>query len=70
MGLLEMYQSFKGHLLKELQVFFDLHRIFLKERQNLVELRNRILRFILLWSLLCLIRLYVGLNFLWFLLEN
>ena len=26
MGLLEMYQSFKGHLLKELQVFFDLHR--------------------------------------------
>ena len=51
-----MYQSFKGHLLKE--------------RQSLVEPRNRILRFILVWSFFCLIRLYVGLNFLWFPLEN
>ena len=37
---------------------------------NLKELRNRILRTILVGSLFCLIRLYVGLHFLQFLLEN
>ena len=37
---------------------------------RLKELRNRILRAIYVWSLFCLIRLYVGLYFLRFLLEN
>ena len=37
---------------------------------KLKELRNRILRAILAWSLFCLTRLYVGLHFLRFLLEN
>ena len=37
---------------------------------RLKELRNRILRTILTWSLFSLIRLYVGLPFLQFRLEN
>ena len=37
---------------------------------RLKELRNRILRTILTWSLFSLIRLYVGLHFLQFRLEN
>ena len=37
---------------------------------RLKELRNRILRAIHVWSLFCLIQLYVGLYFLRFLLEN
>ena len=37
---------------------------------RLKELRNRILRTILPWSLFSLIRLYVGLHFLQFRLEN
>ena len=37
--------------------------------KRLKELRNRILRTILVWSLLCLIRLCVGLHFLRFLSE-
>ena len=36
----------------------------------LKELRNLILRTIFVWSLFCLIRVYVGLHFLWFLWEN
>ena len=36
----------------------------------LKELRNCILRIILVWSLFCLMRIYVGLHFLQFLLEN
>ena len=41
-----------------------------REIPYLKELRNRILSTILVWSLFCLIRLYVGLNLLRFLLEN
>ena len=37
---------------------------------TLKELRNRILRIILVWSLFCLMRVYVGLQFLQFLLED
>ena len=37
---------------------------------NLNELRNHILRIILVWSLFCLMQVYVGLHFLQFLLEN
>ena len=41
-----------------------------KKLMRLKELRNRILRTILTWSLFSLIRLYVGLHFLQFRLEN
>ena len=41
-----------------------------RKKRMLKELRNRIIRNILVWSLLCLIRLYAGLHFLRFLLEN
>ena len=37
---------------------------------HLKELRNRILRIILVWSLFYLIRVYLGLHFLKFILEN
>ena len=39
-------------------------------RKNLKELRNRTLSIILVWSLFFLIRVYVGLHFLQFLLKN
>ena len=37
-----------------------------KYRSSLKELQNPVLSFILVWSLFCLIRLYVGLHFLQF----
>ena len=50
------------------EVYFP--REELKEKNLLKELRNPILRTILAWPLFSLIRLYVGLYFLQFLLEN
>ena len=50
---------------KELQ-----HIYFFRTDKIFKGVRNRILRTILVWSLFCLIRFYVGLHFLRFLLEN
>ena len=70
-------------LRKEIMLRSKLKNEFNKERNHinwcnykrqlnhcLKELRNRIIRSILVWSLFCLIRLYVGMHFLRFLLEN
>ena len=46
------------------------HIYFFRTDKIFKGVRNRILRTILVWSLFCLIRLYVGLHFLRFLLEN
>ena len=46
------------------------HIYFFRTNKIFKGVRNRILRTILVWSLFCLIRLYVGLHFLRFLLEN
>ena len=43
---------------------------FFKITLLLKELRNRTLRVIVVWSLICLLRVYVGLHFLPILLEN
>ena len=43
---------------------------FFKITLLLKELRNRILRVIVVWSLICLLPVYVGLHFLPILLEN